>query len=58
VNTDRLIDVLSPNLEPVRRDHFERTMILAIVTGGAAGFGLMLVTVALRPELCSKVHLD
>jgi len=38
VNTERLIDVLSTNLEPVSQGRLEKTLILAIVTGGAAPF--------------------
>jgi hypothetical protein len=57
VNTDRLIDVLSADLEPVCHGQFGRTVILAMVMGGAAAFGLMLVTVGPRPDLHSTAHL-
>lgn len=58
MNTDRLVEVLSVNPEPVQPGHFARTLILAMVTGEAAAFGLMFVTVGPRPEVCSKAHFD
>jgi hypothetical protein len=58
VNTDRLIDALSANLEPVSRGQLGKALTLAIVTGGVAAFGLMLATVGPRPELYSTVHLE
>lgn len=57
MNTDRLIDVLSANLEPVRPGQFGKALILAILAGGGAALVLMLATVGLRPEL-STVHLE
>ena len=38
MNTDRLVEVLSVNPEPVQPGHFARTLILAMVTGEAAAF--------------------
>jgi hypothetical protein len=58
VNTERLIDVLSANLEPVSHRRVEKRLILAIVTGGAAAFVVMLATVGLRPHLQSTAHLE
>jgi hypothetical protein len=58
VNTDRLIDALSANLERVSHGRLEKTLILAMVTGGAAAFALMLATVGLRPDLQSTAHLE
>src|SRR5215471_3215007 len=58
VNTDRLIDVLSANLEPVSPGQLGRTLLLAMVTGGLAAFGLMLATVGPRPDLDSTAHLE
>jgi hypothetical protein len=58
VNTERLIDVLSANLEPVSHRRLENTLILAMVTGGAAAFALMLATVGPRPDLQSTAHLE
>jgi hypothetical protein len=57
VNTDRLIDLLSANLEPVGRVRFGKTLLVAMLTGGAAAFSLMLVTVGPRPDLDSTAHL-
>jgi hypothetical protein len=58
VNTDRLIDVLSANLEPACHGKIGKTLMLAMVTGGAAAFGLMLATVGPRPDLASTAHLE
>ena len=58
MNTDRLIDILSANLEPACLGQFEKMLILAMTTGGAAAFGLMLATVGPRPDLHSTAHLE
>lgn len=59
VNTDRLIeDVLSANLEPVARAELHKRLVLALVIGGAAAFGLMLTTVGPRPEIGTVAHLE
>ena len=58
MNTDRLIDMLSAELEAVNTGRLARTLILAIVTGGAIAFGLMLVTVGPRADLHSTAHLE
>jgi len=55
VNTDRLVDLLSANLEPVGRVHFGRTLLVAIFSGAAAAFVLMLVTVGPRTDLDSNL---
>ena len=39
MNTDRLIDVLSANLEPVNRGQLGKALALAMVVGGVAAFG-------------------
>jgi hypothetical protein len=57
VNTDRLIDLLSANLEPVGPVQFGRTLLLAMLTGGFAAFTLMLATVGPRADLDSTAHL-
>jgi hypothetical protein len=57
VNTDRLIDLLSANLEPVGRVHFGRMLLVAILAGAAAAFALMLATVGPRTDLGSTIHL-
>ena len=51
MNTDRLIDALSANLERVNQCRLGKTLILAMVTGEAAAFVLMLATVGPRPDL-------
>ena len=58
MNTDRLIDVLSANLEPARHQQFGKTLIVAMVTAAAAAFGLMLITVGPRHDLHSTAHLE
>jgi hypothetical protein len=57
VNTDRLIDLLSANLEPVGRVQFGRTLLLAILAGSAAALILMLATIGPRTDLDSAAHL-
>ena len=58
MNTDRLIDMLSANLEPVNPRQLGRTLLFAVVTGGVAAFGLMLATVGPRSNLGSTAHLE
>ncbi len=58
MNTDRLIEMLSAELEPVNSARLAKTLILAMVTGGAIAFGLMLVTVGPRPDLHSTPHIE
>lgn len=58
MNTDRLIEMLSAELEAVNSGQLARTLILAIVTGGAIAFGLMLVTVGPRSDLHSTAHIE
>ena len=43
MNTDRLIDMLSTNLEPVKGVQLWKTLSWAIVIGLVAAFGVMLV---------------
>jgi hypothetical protein len=57
VNTDRLIDMLSANLEPVGRVSFGKTLLLAILLGSAAALILMVTTVGPRADLGSPAHL-
>jgi hypothetical protein len=57
MNTDRLIDLLSANLEPIGRVRFGKPLLLAILTGSAAALILMLATVGLRADLDSTAHL-
>ena len=58
MNTDRLIDILSVDPDPVNRHRLGRTLAVAIVAGGAAAFALMLVMVGPRHDLESTVHLE
>jgi hypothetical protein len=57
VNTDRFIDLLSANLEPVGRVHLGRTLLVAMLAGAAAAFALMLATIGPRTDLDSTMHL-
>jgi hypothetical protein len=57
VNTDRLVDLLSSNLEPIGRVRFGKTLLLAMLTGSAAALILMLTTVGPRADLDSTAHL-
>jgi hypothetical protein len=58
VNTHRLIDFLSANLEAVNRRALQRALAMAIVVGGVAAFGAMLATVGPRPDMGSLPHLE
>ena len=58
MNTDRLIDMLSVDPEPVNNRQLGKMLILAIVAGGVAAFGLMLSTVGPRPDLQSTAHIE
>ena len=57
MNTDRLIEMLSTNIEPVDRQELRTALAWAVVIGGAAAFCLMLSTVALRSDLTSGASL-
>src|ERR1700737_382176 len=48
MKTDQLIDMLSTNVEPVKEGRLKRSLVWALVAGGAAAFCLMLATVGLR----------
>ena len=50
MKTEQLIDMLSTNLEPVKREKTGRMLAVAILVGAAAAFGVMLLTVGLRPS--------
>jgi hypothetical protein len=58
VNTDRLVDLLSSHLEPIGRVHFGRTLLVAMLTGGAVAFAVMLATVGPRADFDSVAHLE
>ncbi len=50
MKTDQLIDLLSTNLEPANKGHIRKSLILALIVGGAGAFCVMLSTVGLRPK--------
>ena len=58
MNTDRLIELLSVDLDSVSRRQLGRTLIVAILASGAFAFALMLVIVGPRHDLGSTVHLE
>jgi hypothetical protein len=58
VNTHRLIDFLSTNLEAIPGRALERALALAVVVGGVAACGAMLATVGPRPDVGSLPHLE
>jgi hypothetical protein len=49
MKTNQLINLLSTNLEPVKRGETTKTLTWTILAGGLAAVCLMLVTVGLRP---------
>jgi hypothetical protein len=51
MKTSQFIDLLSSNLQPVKRGIVGTTLASALVIGGAAAFGLMLITVGFRPDI-------
>ena len=58
MNTDRLIEILSVDAEPVNSGQLGKMLILAIATSGAAALVLMLAAVGPRPDLQSTAHLE
>ena len=58
VKTDQLIDMLSANLEPVNPRRLGKTLVLAILAGGAGAAVLMLVMLGPRAGLQSAAHLE
>jgi hypothetical protein len=58
MNTDRLIDILSVDPEPVNSGYLGKMLTLSIVISGAVAFVLMLVTFGPRPDLQSTAHLE
>src|SRR5258708_23903474 len=56
MKTDQLIDMLSTNVEPVKRGQLGKTLAWALVIGGAASFCVMLATVGLRTEAAGVSH--
>ena len=58
MNTDRLTELLSANVEPVSRGKFERALVRTIAISAAAAFGLMLASVGPRRDPTSPLHLE
>ena len=58
MNTDRLIDILSMDPEPVDSGQPGKVLFVAVVIGEAAAIALMLATVGPRPDLQSIAHLE
>jgi hypothetical protein len=56
MNTDRLIDMLSTNLEPVKGGQLGKTLAWAIVIGLVAAFGVMLACFGIRSDLVAGNH--
>jgi hypothetical protein len=56
MNTDRLIDMLSTNLEPVKSGQLWKTLGWAIVIGLVAAFGVMLACFGIRSDLIAGNH--
>src|SRR5215469_7764673 len=50
MKTEQLIDMLSTNVEPVRRGGFQKMLMGALLIGAAAPFCLMLATVGMRSD--------
>src|SRR6266852_514492 len=56
MKTDQLINILSTNLEPVKRGQIAKTLALALIVGGTAAFCVMLSTVGLRSGLTFSLN--
>jgi len=56
MRTDRLIDVLSTNLEPVKRGRLWKALLWALVVGLVAAFVVMLATVGVRSDFAGATH--
>jgi hypothetical protein len=56
MNTDRLIDMLTTNLEPVKGGQLWKTLGWAIVIGLVVAFGVMLACFGIRSDLVAGNH--
>jgi hypothetical protein len=56
MRTERLIEVLSTNLAPVKRGQLWRALVSALVVGVVAAFLLMLATVGVRSDFGRETH--
>jgi hypothetical protein len=54
MNTNRLIDILSTNLEPVKPGKVRKTLAWGLIIGGVAAFALMLATVGPRRDIAGQ----
>ena len=57
MKTNQLIDMLSTNVEPIKRSRVWSALALALFASGAASFCLMLMTVGLRPDAMGAFRL-
>jgi hypothetical protein len=57
MKTDHLIDMLSTNVETVKRGQLGKTLAWALAIGGAAAFCVMLATVGLRTDATGMSHM-
>jgi hypothetical protein len=58
MKTERLIDMLSANLEAVNEERLGNTLVLAILAGGVGAAAVMLATVGPRADLQTGAHLE
>ena len=58
MKTEQLIDVLSTNVEPVKKSRSWATLVWVLLVGGAASFCLMWMTVGLRSNGAVGVRLN
>jgi hypothetical protein len=56
MRTERLIEVLSANLDPVKRGQLWRALVWALVVGVATAFLVMLATVGVRSDFGRETH--
>ena len=56
MKTERLIDLLSTNLEPIKGKEIDRTLTWVVAIGAIAAFGVMLATVGLRTKAGGGFH--
>jgi hypothetical protein len=57
MKTDRLIDLLSTNVEPVERGRLGRILVLALIVGAIVAFCLMLAILGLRSGIADPGRL-
>ena len=56
MKTDQLIDILSTNLEPAKKEQVRSALAWALAIGWAAAFCLMRTTVGLRSQFAGGFH--